>query len=108
MSFTTDKMLEHAGVKGMKWGVRKDRLNSSTSRRVDPRKLSDDQLRAAISRMNMEKQYRDLSKNQGVKIGEDAIKNLAKDLAKTTLSAAAAAISTIAVAKFMQARQKEE
>lgn len=68
--------LKHFGVKGMKWGVRKDRKSAPSgvkpkkpaqpgkpfeSRKPDPTKMSDKELKAVINRMQMEKQYKELS-----------------------------------------------
>lgn len=84
-----DLYLLHYGVKGMKWGVRKDRTISSSERRrlkkeasiekkrtkaLDRRSsarytykqrkhLTDAELRQRINRLQMEKQLKDLSKN---------------------------------------------
>lgn len=56
--------LYHFGVKGMKWGVRKRSVSSDTpsTHKVDPRTLSNKDLQANIKRMQLEKQYSDLSK----------------------------------------------
>ena len=81
--------LMHYGVLGMKWGVRRSRPSSGGSKPTskkgktddasDPKKtvkaeskpkkrkiseLSDEELRQKISRLQMEKQYRDLAKNR--------------------------------------------
>lgn len=84
-----DRYLLHYGVKGMKWGVRKDRTVSNSERRrlkreasiekkrtkaLDRRSsarytykqrkhLTDAELRQRINRLQMEKQLKDLSKN---------------------------------------------
>lgn len=85
-----DRYLMHYGVKGMKWGVRKDRTGLSGSERrrlrqeasiekkrtkaLDRRTsarytykqrkhLTDAELRARINRLSMEKQLKDLSRN---------------------------------------------
>lgn len=61
---TKSSELYHFGVKGMKWGVRKRSVSSDTpsTHKVDPRTLSDKDLQANIKRMQLEKQYSDLSK----------------------------------------------
>ena len=85
MIWDIEDIIEHHGVKGMKWGVRKDRRSSASRRRKtratpkpppkkpdraqpsskkykksDASKLSDKDLRERVNRMNMEKQYKDL------------------------------------------------
>lgn len=88
-----NRYLIHYGVKGMKWGVRKDKpsvgaslkaraqtvrankierkrakaLDRATSARYTYKQrkhLSDDELRSRINRLNMEKQLRDLSRGR--------------------------------------------
>ena len=77
--------LEHFGVKGMKWGVRKDlsKTKSTTGRRVrrqrigsedytrakalrkkKPSELSNREMQELVSRMNLERQYSQLTKRQ--------------------------------------------
>ena len=72
--------LEHYGVKGMKWGVRKNRVKTanpidrrraggklSVAARPRPwapraRSLSDKELKSRVNRLEMEKKYRDLTR----------------------------------------------
>lgn len=69
-----DDFLQHYGVLGMKWGKRKARSNVSsnkkpkntknttTSKPKPPqRRLSDAELRAAVNRMRLEREYADLT-----------------------------------------------
>lgn len=61
-----DTFLEHHGVKGMRWGVRKSRNadGSSVKKKSGPpraHELSDADLKAAVNRMNMERQYQKLT-----------------------------------------------
>lgn len=75
--------LYHHGIMGMKWGVRRtpeqlghrvsrrtsrtksrDSEKSSEARRKHIRDLSDDELKARIQRLEMEKKYRDLLKSE--------------------------------------------
>lgn len=53
-----DSILAHYGVRGMKWGVRKDSPSARAS------KLSDDELRTKVNRMNLERSYRSLAADQ--------------------------------------------
>ena len=70
-----DDFLQHYGVLGMKWGHRKARSTSSsnkkpkstkntTTSKPEPkptqRELSDEELRAVINRMRLEREYADL------------------------------------------------
>lgn len=91
MSEQVEDFLAHFGIKGMKWGVRRDkaskggRKQSSTFRRTDPeakevrrlsgrvirrnaKKLSNDELKRITKRMELEKKYNDLQKSDGGKI----------------------------------------
>jgi hypothetical protein len=63
-------VLEHYGIKGMRWGVRRSRSELSEGRaglgRAKAKDLSDDDLKKAVSRMNMEQQYNKMrSRNPG-------------------------------------------
>lgn len=114
-----DLYLLHYGVKGMKWGVRKDRdrsalkarrerareamksrnsrlRNYTGSRRSEARtryrkqdidKMSNAELQAAVNRMNLERQYRTLTKVD-IKIGQKESKRIMKKVS---------AVSTVAL-----------
>lgn len=73
-----DDFLQHYGVLGMKWGKRKARSNVSSNKKPkntknttkpkpkpkpEPpqRRLSDAELRAAVNRMRLEREYADLT-----------------------------------------------
>ena len=70
-----DDFLKHYGVLGMKWGKRKARSTSSSNKKPKStkntttskpkpkptqRELSDEELRAVINRMRLEREYADL------------------------------------------------
>lgn len=53
-------MLEHSGVKGMKWGIRRDLSTSGQKLTTKAKKMSSEDLKNRISRLQMERQYADL------------------------------------------------
>jgi hypothetical protein len=70
-TMTGELILEHFGVKGMKWGVRRSRKELSAGRsslgKAKAKDMSDDDLKRAVNRMNMEQQYNRMrSKNPGL------------------------------------------
>lgn len=96
-STSVDSFLEHYGVKGMKWGVRRDRSKSSgssgegTNNKPHAHELSDEELKKHIARMELEKRYTDLSKQKHSATkgaGADFAKELGKNLVRTAVSAA--------------------
>lgn len=89
--------LAHYGVLGMKWGVRKDKKSSGVkkrrSRKKELKSMSDDELRKKINRLNMERQYKDLTKTNLEK-GKDYVMGIAS----TSYKAATTAALTAAIA----------
>lgn len=85
--------LQHHGVKGMKWGVRRKRDTSGSPRGRRARKayeddklrnMSDAELRSHINRMQMERQYAQLTKREvsaGRKFVTDVLLNASKQTA---------------------------
>jgi len=59
MNTTVAKFIEHHGTKGMHWGVRNKRSSSRKQQYVT--RLSDEQLRTRVARMELEKKYASLS-----------------------------------------------
>jgi hypothetical protein len=98
-----DTFLEHFGKKGMKWGVRKRATpaGAATSKQGKPKAtfLSDADLKKHINRMNLEKQYSDLS---GKKKNNSEAIDFAKGLGKNIVSAAVMAVATKQIANVMK------
>ena len=75
-----NNVIYHFGIKGMKWGIRryqnkdgsltaagKKRYSDSSSANDGIKDLTDQELRDRINRLNLEKQYRDLTTPSGQK-----------------------------------------
>lgn len=84
--------LAHYGKKGMRWGRRKKRNSSDGS--SEPAKphvksMSDDELKSAINRLKLEKEYNTLTApqvNAGKKIVLDLLKDVGKQQAKNYIN----------------------
>lgn len=80
--------INHSGVLGMKWGHRKSDSGGSAARtkktskksKPDVKKMSDEELKKTVSRLQLEKQYSQLS-NQNVSRGKEHTKNAMKVMA---------------------------
>lgn len=80
------QVIEHFGVKGQKWGVRrKSRSGGGKPSGPDISKLSDHELRTVVSRMQLEKQYNDLAKANNKGLGAEGsafAKSLMREVGK--------------------------
>lgn len=70
-----EEYLEHHGVKGMRWGIRKDKNKSGSriKKKLDPSKLSDEELSRSVNRLLKEKQLKELTEKD-VSTGKKAYK----------------------------------
>lgn len=86
-----DDVLTHYGVKGMHWGVRRNRSSGSTPTSSDAARakthaetakrhgasaLSNKELQDLVTRMNLERQYSTLKGETQVKKGQKVIKEI--------------------------------
>ena len=88
--------LKHWGVLGMKWGVRRNRPDTSSpdhtiSRELKKKKLnelSNDEIRKITTRLQLEKQYKDLTAAERAKGAKIVKAILSGPLAKAVINAA--------------------
>jgi hypothetical protein len=85
------KELTHFGVMGMRWGRRKsssssDHLTVSRIKKKKVHEMSNEELKVLTSRMQLEKQYKDLKPkktNMGKKVLEATLGNVGKTAVAT-------------------------
>lgn len=103
-----NNILDHSGVKGMKWGVRKSSSSKSSTKRTkfktSPKKLSNEELAKRIKRMETEKRFNDLNRDdvsEGKKLVNEVMTSVGREVAKTILTGATLQVVKIALdAKF--------
>lgn len=96
-NYYDDNELYHHGIKGMKWGVRRTPAQlghkpsklTTSQRKSEMKKMSDTELRNRINRIQMEKQYMQLTAPEvsaGKKFVKDVLVNAAKQTATSYVS----------------------
>lgn len=106
---SVDDVLAHFGVKGMRWGVRKNRSSVSKARltnqhgdykhahsKTPNHKLSNKELQRRVTRLNLEKQYRDLTAKPQSKYRKKLGEKYAENFANVTMKIAGAAAGAAA------------
>lgn len=106
---SVDDVLAHFGVKGMKWGVRKNRASATKTRMTNQNgdykhahsktpnyKLSNKELQRRVTRLNLEKQYRDLTTKPQSKYRKKLGEKYAENFANVTMKIAGAAAGAAA------------
>ena len=88
-----DEFLEHHGVKGQKWGIRHDPAKPA-------HQFSDEELRHAINRMQMERQYNSLT-------GNTNLKKLGASFVKDHLGKAVSAVVLLATTELVKSGFKK-
>lgn len=111
---TSEKAIEflaHHGVKGQKWGVRRKSKMVSKSSIPNIKSLSDEELRARVNRMQLEKQFNDLSTSSnrsfgssGKKFAKEIIKDVGKQQTKRLVVEATTAIAAGALVAIKMSR----
>lgn len=107
MSFdNADAVLAHHGIKGMRWGVRKQRAIVSSSSKpkghddynhahsdIANMTLSNKELQRRVNRLNLEKQYNDLTAKKQSKYTKKLGEKYAENFANITMKIAGAAFA---------------
>lgn len=107
MTTTIDEMflemgLAHHGIPGMKWGQRRERGSDGTvggnpdNAVTNPRSLSDSDLRSAVNRMQLERQFTQLQ-SERVQAGSGFAKQILKDIGKQQVRRVASKTADLAI-----------
>lgn len=104
--------ISHYGVKGMKWGVRrsqaqldraaKRRSNSPAAKRKEAKSMSDAELRSSINRLQMEKQYVDLTADKKTQFGAKKVGGVLAKVGGQVVGNAAKQVATQQVKKQIE------
>lgn len=98
-----ESSLSHTGVLGMKWGRRKGKTATSSKKKEGPEKsMSEQELKSRISRLSLEKQYKDLTKRElsyGEKFVKDNLSNSARTVAGMATTGAMLLVGKLLIAK---------
>lgn len=102
-----DEFIEHFGVKGMKWGIRRDPSGTHGgahgSAKKDPLEdISDDDLKKMVSRLQMEQQFRTLQEKSRNKTAVDHGAEIITGLVIPAVKVAFAGAITAKVAKALR------
>lgn len=95
-------IVRHYGVRGQKWGVRKDKRSGRSVSSRPASKMSDKELQQAVSRLQMERSYsRLLSDKDAASNNTSGAKMVSDHIGKMTLNAA----TTVGVKAMKRAMQ---
>lgn len=99
---TIDGVLAHHGIKGMKWGIRRERgpggtvSSNPSAKKGGVSHLSDTELRELVGRMQLEKTFHSLSSEDQSK-ADGFVKGLLKDIGKSQVRRVAKGAADIAI-----------
>jgi len=109
MHTETQDIIEHYGKKGMRWGVRRarqadGRVGDGEASKPSTSSMSTKDLQAAVSRMNLEKQYGQLQKERQPKSIADTILKKTADIGMSVVTTQATNLANRQVEKLVKAK----
>lgn len=104
----SEEFLSHYGVKGMRWGVRRQAAKaaasaSKTKYKKPPARLSDAELNRRIKRLELEKKYEDLN-NPTTFNGRAYTQSLLENSGRSVAAAVIGVPVTFMVQRYMRSR----
>lgn len=98
------KFIEHYGVPGMRWGVRRSQKQLAAVRtkyKSAPIKLTNKELEKRIQRMEKEKKYNSLN-SRDVGKGEQLATEIMTNIGRTTIQTAGTSVALFAAKKIVE------
>lgn len=101
-----EDFLAHYGVKGMKWGVRRGKSNGGRRKgeKVNPKALSDAELKQRVDRLRLEDQFLNLQKSTSTTEGKKFADELLKQSGKIATSAVIGGVASFTVQRYLKSK----
>jgi len=98
--------IEHHGIKGQKWGVRRKNPSKSSHQTLvkDAKSKSDEDLKKTVERLRLEKEFVSISKNLDAKPAKEFIARFGNQAVSVAIGAATSAAVGAVIKKVIKSK----